>query len=278
MAETSQPAAHAYRHPHPAVAVDLAVFTLREGALHVLLVRRGVEPFVDRWALPGGFVRIAEDLPAAAKRELHEETGITHTYLEQVAAFGHPDRDPRERVISIAFFAITPSEHFDLRAGGDARVAQWHATANLPDLAFDHAQILEQARARLADKVRRSTVGLQFLAAEFTLSELQRVHEAILGERVDKRNFRKWIAGLSHLKPTGKFRKGGQHRPAALYRAKPGAIRASLARGAEAGEGTDGAPAQAALETAYNKGYHDAVRALTDATVTAGKTLLRSRR
>jgi 8-oxo-dGTP diphosphatase len=271
------PTTHTYRHPHPAVTVDLAIFTLQEGALHVLLVQRGVDPYRSSWALPGGFVRIDEDLSAAATRELQEETGVAHTYLEQIAAFGDPARDPRERVISIGFFAITGSDHFELRAGGDALAASWHALAALPALAFDHAQILALARQRLAEKARRSTVALQFLPAEFTLSELQTVHEAISGDAIDKRNFRKWVAGLDFLKPTGRLRRGGQHRPAALYRARPGAVAALYARPDPEVPGDSGGEAKAA-ETAYQKGYQDGILAAQRALEDATRQLLRSKR
>jgi hypothetical protein len=147
--------------------------------------------------------------------------------------------------------------------------------SDLPALAFDHAMILEQARARLADKVRRSTVALQFLPAEFTLSELQAVHETILGEGIDKRNFRKWMAGLDYLKSTGKVRRGGQHRPAALFRGKGGIAAVVPGREVEISRGTEAASAQ---EAAYQKGYRDGVRAVTDAVEAARKSLLHSSR
>lgn len=214
---TARPS-YTYRHAHPAVAVDLVVFTVREQALHVLLVQRGVEPFKDRWALPGGFVRIDEDLPAAAERELREETGATGAYLEQVGAFGEPKRDPRERVISIAFAAIMASDHLELKAATDAVATRWWRCEDLPELAFDHQDILLAARRHIVGKLRTSPIVFQFLASEFTLTELQQVHEAILGNSVDKRNFRKWIATLDIVKPTGKFRRHGQHRPAELFR------------------------------------------------------------
>lgn len=269
------PSGHTYRHPHPAVAVDLAIFTLLEGVLHVLLIQRGREPFRDQWALPGGFVRMDEDLAAAAARELLEETGVTHNYLEQIGAFGQPDRDPRERVISVAYFAITSTDHFQLQAGGDASAARWLPCERLPALAFDHAHILEQARARLADKVRRSTVALQFLPAEFTLSELQTVHEAILGETIDKRNFRKWVAGQDYLKATGRVRKGGQHRPAALYRARSGTVAAVYSR-SEAEQPEESRKPQAEAEAAYKKGFRDGAMAVQRAFDSAVKSLPRA--
>jgi 8-oxo-dGTP diphosphatase len=210
---------YCYKHPHPAVAVDLVIFTLRDDSLHLLLIERGAAPFRGQWALPGGFVRINENLPDAAQRELREETGLSQGYLEQVGAFGKPDRDPRERVISIAFFAIISADKVALHAGSDAHRVEWRPCSDLPPVAFDHREIIEAARLMLADKINRTTIALQCLPPEFTLTELQRVFEAVRGELIDKRNFRKWAESLSFIKETGKMRRGAQHRPAALYKA-----------------------------------------------------------
>ena len=217
--------AYSYRHPHPAVAVDIVVFTVREQRLEVLLIERGVEPYRGAWALPGGFVRIHEDLLAAAVRELKEETGVEGAYLRQVGAFGAPRRDPRERVISIAYFAILSSDAIALRASTDAAAAKWWPHASLPRLAFDHQEIIDAAHGALVDELSSSFIAFQFLGDEFTLTELQQVHEAIRGEALDKRNFRKWIAALGTVRATGRLRRAGQHRPAELYR-----IRAQVAR------------------------------------------------
>lgn len=274
---TDERRVYTYRHPHPAVAADLAIFTIREDALELLLIERAAEPFAGRWALPGGFVRETEDLAAAAARELHEETGVEHAYLEQVGAFGAPGRDPRERVISIAYFAIVTEDLAVARAGSDARSVRWWPTDSLPELAFDHAAIVAAARQRLVDKVRRTTLALQFLAPEFTLSELQRVHELVLGEAIDKRNFRKWIAGLGYIEPTGRERRGGQFRPAALYRAKAGALAQTfdaLAE-AEAALAEPDARHERALEAAYRRGYAEGVQALGDRVGAAQRELLR---
>lgn len=214
-----------YHHPHPAVAVDVVIFTLRDARLDLLLIERGREPFLGQWALPGGFVRIDESLDSASRRELREETGVEQAYLEQIGAFGEPDRDPRERVISVGFYAILASHHLELRAGTDARSARWWPHANLPALAFDHALIVAAAHARMVDKLGSAPIALQFLPREFTLSDFQHVFEAIRGEAVDKRNFRKWAAALPFLRATGKFRTGEQNRPPALYRGLPGAVR-----------------------------------------------------
>lgn len=214
-----------YRHSHPAVTVDLAIFTLVERELHVLLVQRGREPFKGAWALPGGFVKIDEDLEDAARRELLEETGFSARYLEQLQTFGRPDRDPRERVISVAYFTIVAADTTQIRAGSDAAAAKWYPVRRKPSLAFDHREILEVAVARLAQRARESAVAVQFLPPEFTLTDLQQVHEAIEMTELDKRNFRKWATAQPYIQSTGRKTQGGAHRPAELYRANSKAVR-----------------------------------------------------
>jgi 8-oxo-dGTP diphosphatase len=264
-----------YKHPHPAVAADLAIFTLQANQLHVLLVERARDPFKGRWAFPGGFVRMHEDLPAAAARELEEETGVAGAYLEQVGAFGNPARDPRERVISIAFFAIIPSDTIHLKSGGDAAAARWWPINALPRLAFDHQEILEHARHRLRDKVRGSSIALRFLSPEFTLTELQQVHEAILGQELDKRNFRKWLTSLPYLRATGRMRRGGQHRPAELYRGIP----AAFIEGTSAARTDDILSSnESSLSEAYQRGYQDAAREMTSAMESTQRELLKRAR
>jgi 8-oxo-dGTP diphosphatase len=272
----SIPKPHQYKYPHPAVAVDLVIFTLQADDLQVLLIERGVDPFKGEWALPGGFVRIAEALEEAAQRELREETGLSQSYLEQIGAFGRPERDPRERVISVAFFAIIPADKVALQAGSDARRVSWCAWREIPALAFDHREIIEAARSRLSEQMNRTTIALQFLPPEFTLTELQRVFEAVQGESADKRNFRKWAESLSFIKATGKLRRGGQHRPAALYKANtkvllptPSASTTPTTSTAESGRKTD-------MAAAYRKGYEDALAAMHQSFAESEKTLLRS--
>jgi 8-oxo-dGTP diphosphatase len=209
---------YTYSHPHPAVTTDVVVFTIRDGALQVLLVRRAEAPYKGAWALPGGFVGIDEDLEAAARRELREETGIEGVYLEQLYTFGKPDRDPRERVITVAYYALIPSDRLELQAATDAVDARWFAWARPPRLAFDHAQILAMAHERLKAKLDYSTIAFQFLPSEFTLSELQAVYEMVLGEPLDKRNFRKRIHTFGALRETRRTKREGAHRPAKLYR------------------------------------------------------------
>jgi 8-oxo-dGTP diphosphatase len=216
---------YSYEYPHPAVTTDIVIFTVRDGKLNVLLVRRGTEPFKGSWALPGGFVRIDESVDDCAKRELAEETGLHDVYLEQLYTFGTPDRDPRERVISVAYYTLTPSANMELKAGTDAAEAAWHPVGELPELSFDHDDIIAMARTRLAAKMEYSTIGLQFMPEEFTLSQLQVVYEQAIGRELDKRNFRKWILSLNLIEETGKKFASGAHRPAMLYRiSNPGKV------------------------------------------------------
>lgn len=209
-----------YDWPHPALTVDVVLFAIREARLSLLLIRRGQPPFVDHWALPGGFVDIDEPLEAAANRELQEETGLSAdaAYLEQLYTFGQPDRDPRERVVSVAWFALLPGLPEAPRAGDDAAEACWFDTAALPPLAFDHDEVVAMAIERLRAKLLYSDIALRFMPEHFTLGRLQAVYEAVLGRALDKRNFRRRILALGDVEPTDDFHRDGNHRPARLYR------------------------------------------------------------
>lgn len=207
-----------YQYPHPAVTTDVAVFTLRDQQLQLLLIRRAEEPYKGQWALPGGFLEIDEDLDCCAKRELREETGVDNLYLEQLYTFGRPDRDPRERVISVTYYALVPADRLTLSAGSDAQEAVWFPLQQLPELAFDHKEIILLARERLAAKTHYSTIAFQLMPDTFTLSELQSVYEILRNEELDKRNFRKWVLSLNQLEETGEKRRNGSHRPAKIYR------------------------------------------------------------
>ncbi len=214
-----------YEYPHPAVAVDIVIYTIRDDELKLLLIKRGGKPYKGKWALPGGFVQLDEDLEEAARRELQEETGVSGVYLEQLYTFGAPQRDPRERVITVAYYALIPSERIEIRAASDAEAVGWFATDELPMLAFDHDEILAMAHERLVAKLDYSTLAFQFMPAEFTLTQLQTVYEIILQQQMDKRNFRKWILALERIEETGNEQRDGPHRPAKLYRAKdPGRV------------------------------------------------------
>ncbi len=214
-----------YPYPHPAVTVDIVIFTIRDAQLKLLLIRRAGEPYRGKWALPGGFVEMDEDLEQAARRELEEETGVSGVYLEQLYTFGKPGRDPRERVITITYYALIPSEKIRLRAASDAEAVGWFGMEELPQLAFDHDEIFAMAHQRLEAKLSYSTIAFQFLGEEFTLSELQSVYEIIQREPIDKRNFRKWVLALEQIEETGGERREGAHRPAKLYRViQPGTV------------------------------------------------------
>lgn len=209
---------HCYAYPHPAVTTDIVLFTLRDGALCVLLIERRNPPFRGVWALPGGFLEIDEDLEHCAKRELQEETGIEGVYLEQLYTFGAPDRDPRERIISVTYFALTRSDSLQPMAASDAAGVAWFPVTGLPELAFDHAAIIQLARQRLLAKLNYSTIAFQLLPESFTLSQLQSVYEILLDEHLDKRNFRKGMLARGILRETGEFSRTGCHRPAKTYR------------------------------------------------------------
>ena len=210
-----------YPYPHPAVTTDVVVFTIRDGRLSILLVKRANPPHQGEWALPGGFLDIDEDLDACAARELEEETGITGVYLEQLYTFGATERDPRERVISVTYYALIPQDSLTApRAASDAADVGWYAFEDLPSLAFDHARIIEMAHSRLVAKLDYSTIAFQFMPDRFTLSELQCVYEALLNQPLDKRNFRKRILSLDLIEETGRLCRTGKHRPAREYRAR----------------------------------------------------------
>ena len=209
---------HSYDYPHPAVTTDIVIFSIRDSELKLLLIKRKGEPYKGKWALPGGFVHLDEDLETAANRELAEETGVTGVYLEQLYTFGRPDRDPRERVITVAYYALIPSGRLALTASTDAEAVGWFEMDELPALAFDHDRIVEMAHQRLVAKLDYSTLAFQFMSEEFTLTELQEVYEIILRTDIDKRNFRKWVLALERIEETGEYRREGAHRPARLYR------------------------------------------------------------
>jgi 8-oxo-dGTP diphosphatase len=180
-------------------------------------MRKG-EPFRGKWALPGGFVQMDEDLETTARRELAEETGVSGVYLEQLYTFGAVDRDPRERIITVAYYALIGSDQVVLQAATDAEAVGWFNMDELPPLAFDHLDIVDKAHERLVAKLDYSTIAFQFLPRTFTLTELQEVYEIILREEMDRRNFRKWVLALDQIEETGDMRCDGPHRPAKLYR------------------------------------------------------------
>jgi len=198
------------------VTVDIVLFTIRDRELQLLLIKRLAKPYEHRYALPGGFVEEHESLNAAAERELREETGVKKVFLEQLYTFGEPKRDPRGRVVTVAYYALVADTQV-LQAGTDAADPAWYPVRELPALAFDHRKIVEAAHLRLRNKLDYSNVGFELLPEKFTLSELQLVHEAVLGEALDKRNFRRKIAQKALVEPLEEYRHTGR-KPAQLFR------------------------------------------------------------
>lgn len=204
----------------PAVTADTVLFSVRGGELVALTVQREREPFAGWWALPGDYIRAEETLDACAARALGEQTGLDAIYLEQLYTFASHYPGRWGRVFNVAYFALVPFATVKPRA--DATIA-WQALSRLPRLAFNHEDILASARRRLAAKVEYSTIALGLLPETFTLADVQAVHEAIKGERLDKRNFRRSLLALGHLEDTGRKRQNGPHRPARLYRLRESA-------------------------------------------------------
>ncbi|MEZ6072052.1 MAG: NUDIX domain-containing protein [Pirellulales bacterium] len=209
---------HTYEFARPALTVDIVVFGLDEEDLKVMLIQRDLAPFDGQWALPGGFVRVEETLDAAARRELVEETGLKDIYLEQLYTFGAVERDPRERVVTVAYYALVNLEGHDVQASTDARNAAWFPVSDLPELAFDHEEILDAAYERLRGKVRYQPIGFELLPDRFTLRQLQHMYEVILDRELDKRNFRKKVLAMEIVKETKEIEKDVAHRAARLYR------------------------------------------------------------
>jgi 8-oxo-dGTP diphosphatase len=209
---------YCYEYPRAAVTTDICLFTVVEDDLKILLIRRGAEPFKGSWALPGGFLKETETLDECAARELQEETGVRGAHLEAFATFSEPKRDPRYRVVTAAYLALVPEADHILAAGTDADDAQWHSIGKLPKLAFDHGNIIKTARQALVAKLEREPVVFALLPPRFTLTQAQRVYEAVEGQPLDKRNFRRSILAKEWIRETGEMERGRQ-RPAMLYEA-----------------------------------------------------------
>ncbi|MBX3130559.1 MAG: NUDIX hydrolase [Polyangiaceae bacterium] len=209
---------YTYDYPRPALTVDCVVFGLDGQVLKLLLIQRQLEPFAHRWALPGGFVQMDESLDDAALRELAEETGVQRVYLEQLYTFGELDRDPRGRVVTVAYYALVNLFDHVVRAATDAENVGWFGLDDLPKLAFDHRKIIDVAIERLRGKLRYAPIGFELLPKKFTLTELQTLYEAVLDQELDKRNFRKKILSMELLIETDEVQKDVAHRAARLYR------------------------------------------------------------
>ncbi len=203
--------------PKHALAVDVVLFTIQAAQLKVLLIKRRQPPYQGTWALPGGMVGRDESVDTAALRALQEETSIGNVYLEQLYTFGELNRDPRGRVITVAYYALVNAEQVSLRGSSVRKTAAWFAVKQLPPVAFDHRRIVEYALARLRNKINYTTVGFQLLPKAFTLTELQSSYEVILNQSLDKRNFRRKMLQLRILARMREFKKKGRQRPARLY-------------------------------------------------------------
>ncbi len=203
------------------VAVDCVVFGLDREGLKVLLIQRDLPPFEAEWALPGGFVEQQETLEQAARRELREEAGIIRVYLEQFQTFDCMDRDPRGRVLSVAYYALVNIRDHRVRAATDARNVRWSCFQRMPPLAFDHDRIVRAALERLRERVRSKPVGFELLPPRFSLTQLQHLYETVLGARLDKRNFRRKVLRLGILKALDEKETGVAHRAARLYSFDP---------------------------------------------------------
>lgn len=214
---TAEGSAHEY--PLPAVTADSVTFSIADGELRVLLIQRRHEPFRGQWAIPGGFIEMDETLRQTAVRELQEETGFDAGYVEQIRAFGDPGRDPRMRVISVAFLCLQAPDCGEPQAADDAADARWCPVLDVPPLAFDHATILAAALEYLRVRLENSDLVYHLLPEKFTLTELQTAHELILGQQLDKRNFRRKLLQSGTLSEVGQ-RRGKEGRPARLYRYK----------------------------------------------------------
>ena len=209
---------YTYEYPKPALTVDCVVFGLDEDQeLKVMLIQRNVPPFEGQWALPGGFVRLDESLEEAAMRELKEETGIERIFLEQLYTFGEVNRDPRDRIITVAYYALINLGEHNIKATTDARDAAWFPITKPPKLAFDHHTILAIALRRLKGKVRYQPIGFELLPKKFTLTQLQKLYETVLGQNLDKRNFRKKILKMNLLIALDERQTGVSHRAARFY-------------------------------------------------------------
>lgn len=190
---------YCYQYPHPAVTTDCVIFGFDGEQLKVLLIKRGIKPYIGLWALPGGFLNEKETAEEGAARELKEETGFEAAYLEQLRAYTSPGRDPRERVITIAFIALVKIG--EVKGGDDAAEAQWFAVDKIPQLAFDHDLILRDALTRLREKIHFHPIGHDLLPCQFSMKELQTLYESILNVNFDRRNFSKKMLHLGLLTP-----------------------------------------------------------------------------
>lgn len=213
----AQQGKYIYEYPRPAVTTDCVIFGFDEGELKVLLIERGIEPFKGKWALPGGFIEMDEDADRCAHRKLVQETGLENIYMEQLYTFTKVDRDPRYRVISIAYYALVKLADYNAQAGTDTANIKWFSLSKIPNLAFDHSKILEVAVERLKGKIKYQPIGFELLPEKFTMPDLHRLYETVLQTELDNRNFRKKILGYNLLIDLNELQRGARNRAPKLY-------------------------------------------------------------
>jgi len=210
----------ASNHQKLFLAVDSVIFSVQDNQLNALMIQMQKKPYTNKWAFPGGIIKQNETTEVAARRILKEQAGVSDVYLEQLATFDDPKRDPFGRVVSVAYFALVPANEVKLQDSSKFNNVTWWPVNNLPELAYDHKKIAKTALERLRAKLEYSNVAYSLLPKEFTLSDLQGVYESILGRKLDKRNFRRKILSLDIILPSGNKVTGKSHRPAALYKFK----------------------------------------------------------
>lgn len=208
---------YTYKYPHPAVTADNVIFGFDGSSLHILLVERGLEPYKGCWALPGGFLQMDETIEQCAQRELAEETNVQEVYLRQFHVFSDVERDPRERILTVAFYALVRKSDYELIAGDDASDASWFPLNELPPLAFDHHKIIELAQSRLQEEIRIRPIAFKLLDKKFSMSELQRIYELINNTHYDRRNFQRKMMASGFLSDEGISKTVAANRPPQLF-------------------------------------------------------------
>lgn len=208
---------YCYEYPRPSVTTDCIIFGFDFTELKLLFIQRGVEPYKGEWALPGGFLNMNESSEDCAKRELFEETGLNNVFIEQLYTFSDVNRDPRGRVITVAYYALIKMSDYNLTAGDDAENVKWFPISEIPSLAFDHDKIINVALKRLKAKIRYQPIGFELLPEKFTIPQLQVLYETILETKLDRRNFRKKILDTGLLIDLQETAKGLPHKGAGFF-------------------------------------------------------------
>jgi len=208
---------YTYEYPRPAVTTDCVIFGFDDGELKILLIERGIEPYLGKWALPGGFIDMDENAESCARRKLVQETGLKNIYMEQLYTFSAVNRDPRYRVVSIAYYALVKLSDYHAQAGTDATRIEWFSISDVPELAFDHTDILQKAKERLKGKIKYQPIGFELLPEKFTMPELHHLYETVLQTKLDDRNFRKKMLGYNLLIDLKELQRGARNRAPKLY-------------------------------------------------------------